>query len=79
MDHPSNKFMGAFEAAEFFSMRRSGYGLLWPLAEFWKDMVKPHRKIIDQFIEPILAEALAKQAAVRNGMSTDRTKTSRPC
>jgi hypothetical protein len=29
------------------------------LMEFWKDRVKPHRKIIDGVIEPPLAETLA--------------------
>jgi hypothetical protein len=74
VNHPSNTFTRAFEFAQFFSMRRAGYGSSWPLAEFWKDKVKPHRKIIDQFIEPILAVALTKQVAVMNEASTDRRK-----
>jgi hypothetical protein len=74
VNHPSNTFTLAFEVAQFFSMRRGGYGSGWPLAEFWKDKVKPHRKIIDQFIEPILVEALTKRVAVMNGVSTDRRK-----
>ena len=74
VNHPSNTFTRAFEVAQFFSMRRGGYGSGWPLAEFWTDKVKPHRKIIDQFIEPILAEALTKRVAVMNEASTDRRK-----
>jgi hypothetical protein len=30
--------------------------------EFWKDKVSPHRKVVDEFIQPILTEALIKQA-----------------
>jgi hypothetical protein len=74
VNHPSNAFTRAFEVAQFFSMRRGGYGSSWPLAEFWKDKVKPHRKIIDQFIEPILAEALTKRVAFMNEASTDGRK-----
>lgn len=30
--------------------------------EFWKDTVTPLRKVIDEFTEPLLEEALAKKA-----------------
>lgn len=51
-------------------MRRADYGSVWPLVEFWTDKVKPHRRVVDQFIEPILAEALSKQAAAAAGGKT---------
>jgi hypothetical protein len=75
INHPSTKFTSAFEAGQYRSGYRSGYGVIWPLAEFWKSKVKPHRKIVDQFIEPVLTEALARRTAVRGGTSTDREKT----
>jgi hypothetical protein len=73
INHPSNKFSSAFEAGQYVSGRRSGYGSIWPLAEFWKNKVKPHRKIVDQFIEPVLAEAVARRPVV-DVTSTDREK-----
>jgi hypothetical protein len=74
VNHPSNQFASAFLAGQYDSVRRTGYGPGWPLMEFWKDRVKPHRKVVDQFVEPVLAEALAKRAAVGKGAFTDRVK-----
>jgi hypothetical protein len=74
LNHLSNKFTASFGAGQYLSTRRSGFGSIWPLAEFWKDKVKPHRKIVDQFIEPTLADALAKRTAAANDASTDREK-----
>lgn len=62
LNHPSNKFASAFVAGQYASVRRTGYGHNWPLVEFWKDEVKASRKVVDQFIEPVLVEALAKRA-----------------
>ena len=39
---------------------RTRYGPSWPLMEFWKDKVRPHRKVVNDFIQPILTEALNK-------------------
>jgi len=64
VNHPSNTFVKAFTAGQLLVALRSRYGPSWPLFEFWKSKVKPHRKVVDEFIEPILAEALAKQAGV---------------
>lgn len=75
VNHPSNIFMNAFAAGQFLSARRTGFASFWPLAEFWQDRVKPHRMVVDNFIEPILAEALAKRAAVGSQGSGDPEKT----
>jgi hypothetical protein len=74
VNHPSNNFTSAVETGQYLSGRRLGYGSIWPLAEFWKNKVKPHRKIVDQFLEPILVEALARRAAVGKGTFTNREK-----
>lgn len=71
VNHPSNKFASAFLAGQFHSNLRTQYGSSWPLAEFWKDAVKPHREIVDKFVEPILMEALAKRAMVGGETPTD--------
>jgi hypothetical protein len=42
---------------------RAAYSSKWPLWEFWKDKVKPHRTIADEYIEPILNAALEKKKA----------------
>jgi hypothetical protein len=38
----------------------------WPLREFWVDVVKKLRTIVDEFIDPILNEALAKNKAAKD-------------
>ncbi|KAJ7721345.1 cytochrome P450 [Mycena maculata] len=62
LNHPSNTFVNAFLEAQRLHVARSRFGTKWPLNEFWKDRVKPHRQVIDQFIEPILNDALAEKA-----------------
>jgi len=66
--HPSNTFANAFTTGQQLTLLRTRYGPTWPLLEFWKNKVKPHRKVVDEFIQPILTEALAKQTAISNDM-----------
>jgi hypothetical protein len=74
VNHPSNKFANAFVSAQYFSTCRAAYGAMWPLAEVWRNNVKPQRRTIDEFIEPILTEALAERQAARTEPQTDREK-----
>lgn len=60
-NHPSNVFVDAFMAGQLASGKRTMIGSNWPLMEFWKDTVTPLRKVIDEFTEPLLDEALAKK------------------
>ncbi|KAF7343938.1 hypothetical protein MVEN_01682500 [Mycena venus] len=63
LNHPSNIFVTAFSQGQVLMMDRVAYSTKWPLVEFWKDRVKPHREIADAFIEPILNAALEKRRA----------------
>ena len=74
ISHLSNKFASAFVSAQHFSTCRVNYGAIWPLAELWRNNVKPHRKTIDKFIEPVLTDALAKRETVKSELRTDREK-----
>jgi hypothetical protein len=69
MNHPSNKFANAFTAGQYHTALRVWQGADWPLAEFLADKVKPFRKIVDEFIEPILKDALAEHAVTENKLS----------
>ncbi|KAG9317013.1 cytochrome P450 [Chiua virens] len=40
---------------------RTNYGSSWRIAEFWKDRVEEHMKVCFEFIDPIVADALAKK------------------
>jgi hypothetical protein len=63
--HPANEFANAFSEAQRLSSLRGRYGSFWPLKEFWKDDIKPHRDAVNKFIDPILAEAIAKKRAIK--------------
>lgn len=67
--HPANVFAHAFGTAQVLASRRSRFGSAWPLREFWKDKVKVQRDIINKFIDPILAEAIAKKRFMKEASS----------
>ncbi|PPQ74268.1 hypothetical protein CVT24_001191 [Panaeolus cyanescens] len=60
-EHSSNRFTEAFRDAQRHADRRMPYGTAWPLVEFWEDKVVPLRKTIDEFIEPLMKEALRRR------------------
>jgi len=59
--HPSNGFSRAFSDGTDISNKRFGFSSLWPLTEFWSDAVAPYRKVVDDYIEPIIAEAIQRK------------------
>ncbi|KAF7331020.1 hypothetical protein MVEN_02442300 [Mycena venus] len=50
-------------SSSFLDHPANVFGPLWLLREFWKDRIKPHRKIIDDYMEPTLHEELEKKKA----------------
>jgi hypothetical protein len=71
-NHSSNKFVKAFTAGQLLSALRSRRGEIWPLMEFWEDKVKPNRKIVDDFIEPVLTD---KRAEIEGRPYTEKENT----
>ncbi|KAF8893051.1 cytochrome P450 [Infundibulicybe gibba] len=67
LDHPSHRFVKSFMAGQIKLATRFGFGLDWPLFEFWKDGIKPHRAVIDDFVEPLLAKALERKEKIMEG------------
>ncbi|KAF7318139.1 hypothetical protein HMN09_00322000 [Mycena chlorophos] len=61
VNHPSNTYVRAFVESQWLTVQRAAFQKRWPLFEFWSDRVKPQRKIIDEFIEPIMNDALASK------------------
>lgn len=53
-----NRFARSFLEAQVISSRRSRYTNVWPLWEFWGNKVDEHIKVMDEFIAPLLQEAL---------------------
>lgn len=58
----ANRFARSFLQAQELSSRRSRYTKAWPLLEFWNNKVDEHVKVMDEFIGPLLNEALAKKS-----------------
>jgi cytochrome P450 len=65
LNHPSNTYVKSFVQSQLNTVQRGPFGTKWPLKEFWKDRVKPHRKIVDDYIEPILNAELERKANER--------------
>ncbi|KAF8628113.1 hypothetical protein AX15_004090 [Amanita polypyramis BW_CC] len=59
--HPANIFSHAFDQAQRCVAFRSRWGIYWPLREFWKDKVKENMKVVNEFIMPIVDEAVRKK------------------
>jgi len=59
--HPSSGFSRAFSEGTEISNKRFGLASLWPLAEFWSDSVALFRKVVDDYIEPIISKAIQRK------------------
>ena len=53
--------MKAFTEGQNLTVVRSSFGGDWPLLEFWSDKVAPLRKVMDNFTEPLMEDALSKR------------------
>ncbi|KAJ7590401.1 cytochrome P450 [Mycena floridula] len=60
-DHPSNKFMTAFALGQHYSSLRARSGAHWRMMEMKRDEVLPLRKVINEFVDPIIDEVVEKQ------------------
>ena len=58
---PATRFAKAFSDAQLITLSRARFGLLWPLFEFWKDRMVEPIKIVHEWIDPIVADAVAKR------------------
>ncbi|GJE94254.1 cytochrome P450 [Phanerochaete sordida] len=59
--HPANRFAHAFLEAQLTSARRSRYTAAWPLWEFWANKVDAPVRVMDEFVQPLLRDALARK------------------
>ncbi|KAF8893053.1 cytochrome P450 monooxygenase pc-3 [Infundibulicybe gibba] len=67
LNHPSHRFVESFMAGQTGLSSRFGFGLEWPLSEFWGDVIKPHRAVVDDFIKPLLARAIERKEKIQEG------------
>ncbi|KAI9572475.1 cytochrome P450 [Boletus coccyginus] len=61
LNHPANRFVCAVVESQIASASRAHYGTFWRFAEFWQDRVEKHVKVCYEFIDPIIADTLAKK------------------
>ncbi|KAF5374344.1 hypothetical protein D9758_004694 [Tetrapyrgos nigripes] len=57
-NHPSTKFVTAFSEGQEVISQRGVLGRYWRFKEFWQDKAAEHRKSVEEFILPILEDAL---------------------
>ncbi|KAH9832996.1 cytochrome P450 [Rhodofomes roseus] len=55
-------FAAAFSKAEHLCAERATMGEIWPFAEMRKDKTREHMHVVDEYLHPILEEALRKKA-----------------
>ncbi|THU82991.1 cytochrome P450 monooxygenase pc-3 [Dendrothele bispora CBS 962.96] len=58
LTHPSTKFVTAFAQGQLAITLRNVRGKYWRLFEFWKDEAAGYRKDVEDFVNPILDEAM---------------------
>ena len=72
-EHPASRFVAAFSKAQFITVFRMRFGMHWPLGEFWRDKLKEPMKVVHDFIDPIVAEAIRRKREVaEKGIVKDR-------
>ena len=59
--HPSSRFASAFGDALVVTGRRSSYGAIWPLFEMFEDKTSKHMKVLREFVDPIVKDAIEKR------------------
>ena len=61
----ANNFSAAFLDVQFAVSQRERLGFVWPLQEVFENKTKKPMKVVDAFIEPIVADAVAKKNSAR--------------
>lgn len=61
LNHPANRFVRAFTESQIATANRTNYGSSWRFAELWQDQVEKEMKVCYEFIDPIIADTLAKK------------------
>ncbi|KAF7349579.1 hypothetical protein MSAN_01683200 [Mycena sanguinolenta] len=59
----SNAFAEAMNQAQLINTHRGALGAAWPVTEFWHDRLAEPIRVVHEFLDPILSEAVARRAA----------------
>lgn len=70
-EHPSNIFAQAFTEAQTVVWVRTAMWKIWPLMEVWENRTERSMKVVRQFIDPIVEDAIqVKNEKREKGMSS---------
>ena len=61
----SDRFANAFKEVQIAAITRLRLGPIWPLFEIFHDSMKRPMKVINEYIQPIIEEALKKKDTIR--------------
>ncbi|KAF8164792.1 cytochrome P450, partial [Crassisporium funariophilum] len=70
-EHPSSHFVNAFTEAQVITASRMRFGVHWQLAEFWRNKLNRPMKIVNNFIDPIVAEAIGRKREMEGTLEKD--------
>ncbi|KAJ7022794.1 cytochrome P450 [Mycena alexandri] len=74
--HPADVFTEAYNAAITHLSSRSRFGWIWPLFELTGDATDAPMRIVDEYLEPIIAAAVArKDVAAADGATKGEPET----
>jgi len=62
--HPSNIFVDAFSKGQHATAMRARAGVFWRIFEPWKDSVVSYRDILDEYVQPLVQEALRRRDTI---------------
>ncbi|KAK0460387.1 cytochrome P450 [Desarmillaria tabescens] len=71
-NHPSDSFLRASSEAQRQLLLRVLMGPYWPLREFFTDKLKPLRKVINEFFEPLLVDTLERKSRGTNAPNVEK-------
>ena len=64
-------FAAAFEMAQQIITKRARIGYLWPLFELFRDETEPHVKVIQDWLDPLVKQALSDKLRAEKAGVTD--------
>ena len=70
--HPLDQLVLASNRVQENTFLRVFYGKLWPLVEFWEDVVTTDMKIGWEFVDPLIQAALEKKRAAKGVYEVNR-------
>ncbi|KAG6861395.1 hypothetical protein C0995_000524 [Termitomyces sp. Mi166 len=72
----ANDFAAAFSQVQEMIACRDLYGWIWPLTEIFEDKTKKPMTIVRAYLDPIIKEAVAKNAHIRkNGLKEEESES----